>query len=671
MNFSTDFFRDEVRCGFYIPTAVKQAWAAELEVLAEIDEICTKHGIKYFADWGTILGAVRHGGFVPWDDDLDICMLRDDYVRFRQVADAELPKEYVIHDYERQEDHWLFLARVVNNKKICFEPEYLNAHNNFPYLAGVDIFVKDYLYKDHDKEKERDDEIMHILAVADGIVAGSLKQESTYIWLKKFKEQYGFSLDPSLDARHKGIELYRLAEKQMSRVSAEETDTIGQIFPMILKGQPGQAKAYYDEIVRLPFENTTIPVPASYDTILRSRYGDYLTIRKVWTGHDYPFFEGQRADMQAKADFEFPEYKFDRRVFEEWKEGKRVSDPDPDRVLFLCAGPLWWKAYEPFYEKECAAGKEVYVVALPLLFKDCYGNINASDEELAMAAKEDEYPPELTLTPWYEIEISELKPGRIYIQDVYDEENPCMSIPPVFYSSELRQYTGELICVPALHGDDFKPEDRNDVYNLKHRALKPGIVYADKVLLATETLRQRYLEKLLEWAGEDTREYWEDKLDLKEEEHKESAVENSDTDEACEEAKTSDSSQDSPPRKKRVLFVVGANEVAEYHEKAVELLKKKMEVFAENAEKIEVNICLYPPMIEEWEEALDGNAQVFIDELEKSMEQEAVGFCDLASATEEELVDYHDAYYGSASPLVHEFVRAKKPVMIADYSVGE
>ena len=65
MEFSVDFFRDEVRCGFYIPTAVKQAWAAELEVLDAIDRICAKHGIRYFADWGSILGAVRHGGFVP------------------------------------------------------------------------------------------------------------------------------------------------------------------------------------------------------------------------------------------------------------------------------------------------------------------------------------------------------------------------------------------------------------------------------------------------------------------------------------------------------------------------------------------------------------------------------------------------------------------------------
>ena len=58
MNHSIDFFRDEVRNGFYIPTAVKQAWASCLDVLKEVDRVCTKYGIKYFADWGSFLGAV-------------------------------------------------------------------------------------------------------------------------------------------------------------------------------------------------------------------------------------------------------------------------------------------------------------------------------------------------------------------------------------------------------------------------------------------------------------------------------------------------------------------------------------------------------------------------------------------------------------------------------------
>lgn len=146
------FFRDEVRNGFFIPTAVKQAWAAQLQVLDVIETICRKHDITYFADWGTILGTVRHGGYVPWDDDMDICMKREDYTRFKEAAKTELPKDFRIHDYEHQEDHWLFLSRVANSVHINFEPEHMKQFHNFPYIAGIDIFVLDYLYKDEQQE---------------------------------------------------------------------------------------------------------------------------------------------------------------------------------------------------------------------------------------------------------------------------------------------------------------------------------------------------------------------------------------------------------------------------------------------------------------------------------------------------------------------------------------
>lgn len=77
------YLEDEIRDGFYIPSITKRTWAMELSVLDLIDEICRKHDIKYFADWGTYLGAVRHGGFIPWDDDLDICMHRNEFERFK------------------------------------------------------------------------------------------------------------------------------------------------------------------------------------------------------------------------------------------------------------------------------------------------------------------------------------------------------------------------------------------------------------------------------------------------------------------------------------------------------------------------------------------------------------------------------------------------------------
>ena len=318
MEHSIDFFRDEVRNGFYIPTAIKQAWAASLDVLSQIDLVCEKHGIKYFADWGTFLGAVRHGGYVPWDDDLDICMLRDDYIRFREVADRELPEEFVIHDYERKEDHWLFLARVVNNSKMCFEKEYLDKHNNFPWLAGVDIFVKDYLYADDEAEKQRDSEVMKIIALADGIVQGSLSEQAVAASTDELEEKYSVNLSNCSSERDMAVTLYRLAEQQMARVKPEDTDRVGQIFPWVLKNGAvaGEKKELYEKVIRLPFEDTTIPVPAAYNTVLARRYGNYCEIRKVWDGHAYPYFEAQKADIEQISGEKFDRFKYDREMLE-------------------------------------------------------------------------------------------------------------------------------------------------------------------------------------------------------------------------------------------------------------------------------------------------------------------------------------------------------------------
>ena len=89
MNIPGGYLNGEIRDGFYVESTMKKAWAAEIEVLNEVDRICRQHDIQYFADWGTLLGTIRHKGFVPWDDDMDITMKREDYTRFCQIVRLE------------------------------------------------------------------------------------------------------------------------------------------------------------------------------------------------------------------------------------------------------------------------------------------------------------------------------------------------------------------------------------------------------------------------------------------------------------------------------------------------------------------------------------------------------------------------------------------------------
>lgn len=762
-----DFLKDEVRSGFYIPTAIKQAWSAQLAILSELDRVCRKYNLEYFADWGTFLGTVRHKGYVPWDDDMDVCMKRADYERFKQIAHKELPKGYAIHDYATKEDHWLFLSRLVNTNRICFDKEHLDQFNNFPYIATIDIFVLDYLYQDDEKEKERCEEVKFIISLADGIVDRKLSKDTIALNLAQIEKKYGCHMDGDLSPRKLGIELYRLAEKQMARVSADETDRIGQIFPWVLKGGKGFPKSYYEKLVRLPFEYTTMPVPASFHEALKNHYGSYFDVHKVWNAHDYPYFEGQRANLQAVADFKLPEFTFDQSMIREYADipkndgslkalakecidgladmafgirnaqssgnydalldilpecqqlavdlGTLIEDVkgkernctalcvsaleslceklfviyegvheelddetliiacddfssamekvcetiqtqiiERKELLFVATGAKRWKGFEALYHEFINDdGYDVSVVAVPVMKKDAFGQIIMSGKEFEEAQDTLQYPKEVAITPWDTYDVALHNPDIIYIQDVYDGENPCLTIPPAYYTKNIRQYTDELIYIPYLETCEFDRNDRNDIYNMKHYVTAPGVCYADKVMVQSENIKCRYIEKLVEFAGEETRSLWERKLfadklpvTMYDEEHVKSLY-------------------DAEGRKK-MLFCISANLLIESRDVLIEKLKEKLQVFHKYKDDIGVDLCIYPPNEAVWEDINSTLAGEVFQLIEDNKKDGMCGFIDISDMEYSDIAKSYNAYYGGASPLVHSFGSVERPVMIAD-----
>lgn len=169
MQFPDNYFDDEVRDGFFVPALMKRAWAAQLEVLNEVALICKKHNIRWFADCGTLIGAVRHGGFVPWDDDLDICMLREDYDRFVEIAKRELPEGYRVLNAADTEDFENMLTRIANSDRIRFEKEATEKYHYFMYSAGIDVFPLDYIATDEEAEQVRKKLLKIVISLMDGI----------------------------------------------------------------------------------------------------------------------------------------------------------------------------------------------------------------------------------------------------------------------------------------------------------------------------------------------------------------------------------------------------------------------------------------------------------------------------------------------------------------------
>lgn len=100
---------------------LRKVQLTQLEILKEVDRICTKHGIKYWLSGGTQLGAVRHNGFIPWDDDLDIDMMREDFNRFLKIARTELQESYYLQDWFTEKAYGLPFAKIRKNNTLFVE----------------------------------------------------------------------------------------------------------------------------------------------------------------------------------------------------------------------------------------------------------------------------------------------------------------------------------------------------------------------------------------------------------------------------------------------------------------------------------------------------------------------------------------------------------------------
>ena len=123
-------------------TELKRLHETLLELLSEFDRVCKKNNIQYFLDSGTALGAIRHGGFIPWDDDADVGMLRSEYEKFMKIAPSELSDKFVLQD--RSNDPLYFKHHAKLRKKNTFFPE--EQASDFKYQGiFIDIFPFDYV----------------------------------------------------------------------------------------------------------------------------------------------------------------------------------------------------------------------------------------------------------------------------------------------------------------------------------------------------------------------------------------------------------------------------------------------------------------------------------------------------------------------------------------------
>lgn len=261
------------------------------ELFCEFDRVCRKHNIPYVLFCGTALGAVRHKGFIPWDDDLDVSMLRSDYERFLEIAPTEIKSAYYLQ--AEFSDHWpMNFSKLRKNNTTCLE-KYYPKDNESHQGIYIDIFPCD-----NASDKSWVCKLQFLAARV--VVAKSLDRRG-YVTHSKFKKLFmAFCRILPLKPFHKFA--MGKGKKNSKRVHT--------FLACTAKYKKGIYKReWFSETVDVDFEGMKAPVSRHYDELLTTMYGDYMTLPKeedrrckvhailVDTERNYTEYEGYRDGM--------------------------------------------------------------------------------------------------------------------------------------------------------------------------------------------------------------------------------------------------------------------------------------------------------------------------------------------------------------------------------------
>ncbi len=234
--------------------------AAELRILKAVDELCTRHGIRYSIYCGTLLGAVRHKGFIPWDDDVDIAMPLKDYRRFLEVAD-ELPEPYHCYHLGNTRNYYLPWAQVDDKETTCLDTAL--ASLDLSHALSLDVYP--------------------FIGAADRLFGVKLQQKALFITrVLRSVAYYQARGDRDIVRRilylipypvRRGIGNLLL---KMAMLDPEKHQRIGTVDAADFYGK--FEKEDWEEMVRLHFEDGLFPAPAKYDKILCVIYGNYMQL---------------------------------------------------------------------------------------------------------------------------------------------------------------------------------------------------------------------------------------------------------------------------------------------------------------------------------------------------------------------------------------------------------
>ncbi len=351
-----------------------------------------------------------------------------------------------------------------------------------------------------------------------------------------------------------------------------------------------------------------------------------------------------------------------RKALEEAKKRFETEIKIREEAVFLPYKASMWDALESEWKKESAKeGVEAFVIPIPYFDKNPDGTFRKEHYEA------DQYPPDVPIVSYESYDIEKRRPDRIYIHNPYDEANYVTSVHPLFYSKRLKDLTGELIYIPYFVLDDPVSTDIALVKGMAHFVLVPGVVHAHHTIVQSEQMRKAYINILTDWAGEETRGVWEQKIlgtgspkfERVERISRENVTVPGDWEQKI--------GTDPETRKKVVFYNTCVSSLLEYGDKMLDKIERVLKLFEEEKDRV-VLLWRPHPLIEATVSSMRPELFERYKGIVKTYREKDIGIYD-DTADLDRAIAISDAYYGDPSSVVQLVRRVHMPVMIQNVDV--
>lgn len=263
---------EEVRDGYTVTTTMKNVWAIELEMAQKVIDVCHRHKLQVWAWRGTMLGCVRHKGFIPWDDDLDLAMPREDYEKLLSLGESEFKSPYFLQSAYSEKSPYPRPHAQVRKDGTTAVVRY-ESYMRFHQGIFIDIFPID-------DAPDTDEEFLDFV---DQVNQGCTRLD---YWRRGFL----YTMRPCMIVNRLKAAIYRLSHNfkdEYRQFDALMTRYVGSGGNRVCRmryyktHQTALKKIFdrslFSRTIMMPFEDSELPVPAEYDKLLTIYYGDYMT----------------------------------------------------------------------------------------------------------------------------------------------------------------------------------------------------------------------------------------------------------------------------------------------------------------------------------------------------------------------------------------------------------